>query len=936
MENGAVLGGRYTLRERIGAGGMGVVWRATDARLDRQVAVKLLSVPAGLTEGERARFLGMFVREARAAAALESSYIVPVFDHSADGDMPYLVMPLLSGRTLRELIDLYGPMEPARAAETAAQVCRALAAAHRAGIVHRDIKPPNVMVTAEGTVKVLDFGVAKFVGARTGAGYLTATADAPVGTLHYMAPERFTGRGDTGAGDLYSLGCTLYETLTGTTPFTGASAAVLMYSHVHEEVRPPSELRPGLGAAWDALLLRLLAKEPADRPDATTAATALDALTRPAPEATRPPAAAPTPPPTPTPTAAPSADAPSAATPGAEAPSEGVRPAATTSYVLAPPRRTGPAPAPPARRRLWLTAAAAVAAGALAATLAVTQPWRDTGGGGAAGGGGFDGTAGTVAPAAHPETLTEGTAADSRGPAPAVNGARRGGRVAVVESSLTTVDPGNAQAAGDVKLSQLAYRSLTGLKTLPDGTVRLVGDLADGPGAVSDGGRTWTFRLKPGLRYDTGEPVRAGDFAHAVERTLDPAFSADDDLMRRRLLGLSGAERMSGAELPSGAVGTPDDRTVVFHLAAPCADFGVALSGPSGVPVPRSWTGKPPSAQAPPTTGPYRITKADLSGGKGTVELARNPRWQPDSDPLRTAYPDRFTVESTGDASAAGKTLLSLAESGLPVMTFTGGPLGRDSVPADARLRTLTAPAWYARTYFVNTRRLTDPAVRKAVATAIPAGQVLRASGVSGTVTHHLLPPGVLGSRGFDVFRAGDDGDPAAARALLDGAGRTGQKLTVAYRSDQFHGAAQAEAVRQALEKAGFAVTLLAVAPEKFYQETASYDVFGSEALTASLPVGSSLLPDYFSTHSAQGLGHVNWSRLADAGVDGAVDEADAAPDIRTAGARWAAVDRRVMEQAAAVPVYVPTLAFTVSKSLHGLQTDGYGVSALRAYVAGG
>ncbi|MFC4331057.1 ABC transporter substrate-binding protein [Streptomyces andamanensis] len=897
MDNGAVLGGRYTLRERIGAGGMGVVWRATDARLDRQVAVKLLSVPAGLTEAERARFLGMFVREARAAAALESSYIVPVFDHSADGDTPYLVMPLLSGRTLRELLDTYGPMEPARAAETAAQVCRALVAAHRAGIVHRDIKPPNVMVTAEGTVKVLDFGVAKFVDARTGAGHLTATTDAPVGTLHYMAPERFTRGGDTGAGDLYSLGCTLYETLTGTTPFTGASAAVLMYSHVHEEVRRPSALRPGLGAVWDELLLRLLAKDPADRPDATAAATALDALARPAPEA---------------------------------APAT-----AATSYVLAPPRRTGPAPVRPARRRLWAAAAAAVAAGALAAALAVTQPWRDTGGSGAAGGG-FDGAAGTVAPAAHPETLTEGTAADSRGPAPAVNGARRGGRVAVVESSLTTVDPGNAQAAGDVKLSQLAYRSLTGLKTLPDGTVRLVGDLADGPGAASDGGRTWTFRLKPGLRYDTGEPVRAGDFAHAVERTLDPAFSTDDDLMRRRLLGLSGAERMSGAELPSGAVGTPDDRTVVFRLAAPCADFGVALSGPSGVPVPRSWTGKPPSAQAPPTTGPYKITKADLSGGKGTVELARNPRWQPDSDPLRTAYPDRFTVESTGDASTAGKTLLSLAESGVPVMTFTGGPLGRDSVPADARLRTLTAPAWYARSYFVNTRRLTDPAVRRAVATAIPAGQVLRASGVSGTVTHHLLPPGVVGSRGFDVFGAGDDGDPAAARALLDGAGRTGQKLTVAYRSDQFHGAAQAETVRQALKRAGFTVTLLAVAPEKFYQDTASYDVFGSEALTASLPVGSSLLPDYFSAHSAQGLGHVNWSRLADAGVDGAVDDADAAPDIRTAGARWAAVDRRVMEQAAAVPVYVPTLAFTVSKSLRGLQTDGYGVSALRACVQGG
>ncbi|WP_206188627.1 serine/threonine-protein kinase, partial [Streptomyces kanamyceticus] len=224
------------------------------------------------------RFLAMFVREARAAAALDSSYIVPVFDHGSADGVPYLVMPLLSGRTVGELVLEAGPLAPERVAAISAQVCRALATAHRAGIVHRDIKPANVMVTDEGTVKVLDFGIAKFLDATSTAGYLTGTADAPVGTLHYMAPERFTRGTDDGRCDVYSLGCMVHELLTGRPPFDADSAAALMHGHVYETPDPPSVRRPELAPAWDDLVGRMLAKQPGDRPDAQGAGDALENL----------------------------------------------------------------------------------------------------------------------------------------------------------------------------------------------------------------------------------------------------------------------------------------------------------------------------------------------------------------------------------------------------------------------------------------------------------------------------------------------------------------------------------------------------------------------------------------------------------------------------------------------------------------------------------
>ncbi|MFE9680659.1 protein kinase [Streptomyces sp. NPDC006285] len=665
-----VLDGRYTLTERIGAGGMGVVWRARDARLDRQVAVKLLSLPPD-TEGGRERLLAMFGREARAAAALDSSYIVPVFDHGTDGEVPYLVMPLLSGRTLRELL-AEGLPAPERVAVLAAQVCRALATAHRAGVVHRDIKPANVMVTDEGMVKVLDFGIATFLDATTD-GRLTSTTDSPVGTLLYMAPERFTRGADDGRTDVYALGCTVYEMLTGAPPFDSASAPALMHSHVYETPQRPSARRPGLAPEWDELVGRMLAKPVAERPTAEQARETLDRLTLPASARAASGGPART-----SPEQRDSVPAPPARELAADAAAPGHH---TTSYLLAPPRpRQPPTAPPPARRRgrrlVW-AGAPAVAAALVAALLVVQSFGGDDGGSGESGPRGAKG--GTVARVAKTETLTLGSAADSKGPAPAVRGADRGGTVTVLEpGNISTVDPGNSWSGGERVISRLVHRSLTALKTLPDGSVRLVGD---------------------------------------------------------------------------------------------------------------------------------------------------------------------------------------------------------------------------------------------------------------GVATHHLMPQGMPGSRDFDLYGAGAHGDPAAARALLAEAGETDYPLTLAHATAADE--ARAKAVKKGLDRAGFRVTLKNVDVSDLYENVAKgeYDLVRLPMNMSGLPLASAYLPDSFDGRHTYPTTN-NFSRLDSAAVDSAIDEANATADVAAAGEKWSTVDRRVMEQAAAVPVYVPVRTFLHSSRLKGLQVDLDGLSPLNAYVS--
>ena len=233
---GVVLGGRYRLVGRIASGGMGTVWEARDETLERPMAVKVLN--EGLADDPR--FAERFRREARSAAGLSHPNIAGVFDYGEDDGRPYIVMELIDGEDLAERLARVGQLDPQQAATIGAEVATALAHAHGAGIVHRDVKPANVMLTREGEVKVTDFGIAAPLEGSTG---LTMTGSV-MGTSRYISPEQAAGERATPASDVYSLGVVLYETLAGAPPFVRESPVATALAHLHDQPQPVRELRP--------------------------------------------------------------------------------------------------------------------------------------------------------------------------------------------------------------------------------------------------------------------------------------------------------------------------------------------------------------------------------------------------------------------------------------------------------------------------------------------------------------------------------------------------------------------------------------------------------------------------------------------------------------------------------------------------------------------
>ncbi|MDX1893258.1 protein kinase domain-containing protein [Mycolicibacterium sp. 050158] len=266
---GIVLDRRYRVDAMIATGGMSSVYRGLDLRLDRPVACKVMD---SRYAGDR-QFLERFQREARAVARLKDPGLVAVYDQGLDGQHPFLVMELVEGGTLRELLRERGPMPPHAVAAVLAPILGGLAAAHRAGLVHRDVKPENVLISDDGEVKIADFGLVRAVAEAK----ITSTS-VILGTAAYLSPEQ-VGTGDAGPGsDVYAVGVLAYELLTGTTPFTGDSALAVAYRRMDNDVPPPSAAIAGVPRQFDDLVARATRRRPEDRyADAAAMATALQA-----------------------------------------------------------------------------------------------------------------------------------------------------------------------------------------------------------------------------------------------------------------------------------------------------------------------------------------------------------------------------------------------------------------------------------------------------------------------------------------------------------------------------------------------------------------------------------------------------------------------------------------------------------------------------------
>jgi len=270
---GRVLADRYAVGELLGRGGMAEVFGGTDRILDRPIAIKVL----GSWLAHDATFVERFRREALAAARVSHPNLVAVYDAGAEDGTPYIVMERVPGETLAEALGREGRLEPARAARIAAEVARALGVAHAAGIVHRDVKPGNVMVTPDGRTKLMDLGIARSLDGET-----ITRASTVLGTAGYVSPEQVRGERVDARSDLYSLGCVLYETVTGRPPFEADNPVAVAYRHIHEDPALPSEVVPGLPPSIDAVTRRAMAKDPEGRfASADELAAALEDATAP-------------------------------------------------------------------------------------------------------------------------------------------------------------------------------------------------------------------------------------------------------------------------------------------------------------------------------------------------------------------------------------------------------------------------------------------------------------------------------------------------------------------------------------------------------------------------------------------------------------------------------------------------------------------------------
>jgi len=258
-----LLGGRYAVGEMIGTGGMADVFIGNDTRLNRKVAIKVLRRDLARDPS----FVARFRKEALAAGGLNHSGIVSVYDSGEENNSPYIVMELITGESLRQLLQK-GLIPQARALEIVEGILQALEYSHKEGIVHRDIKPGNIMITDSGDIKVMDFGIAR---ATDDIGATMTNTWNVVGTAQYLSPEQATGEMADGRSDLYSLGCLMYELLTGRPPFTGDTPVSIAYQHVSSPVTPASQVKPGLSTDIDRMLEVVLSKDPNNRYQDATA-----------------------------------------------------------------------------------------------------------------------------------------------------------------------------------------------------------------------------------------------------------------------------------------------------------------------------------------------------------------------------------------------------------------------------------------------------------------------------------------------------------------------------------------------------------------------------------------------------------------------------------------------------------------------------------------
>jgi peptide/nickel transport system substrate-binding protein len=502
--------------------------------------------------------------------------------------------------------------------------------------------------------------------------------------------------------------------------------------------------------------------------------------------------------------------------------------------------------------------------------------------------------------------------------------AEQGGTLHLLSTSKEiSLDPAKSQNLGTSTI-HLVLRGLTSWKTSPDKAAEIVPDLATDTGKASDGGKTWTYTLKPGLKYADGSPIVAADIKYGVERSFAPELSGGLGYHKALLVGgdkYTGPYK--GKELAS--IETPDDSTIVFKLSKSFGDWPWIVSMPAFSPVPKKADTDPAHyGEKPVASGPYQV-KSYAPGSK--LELERNPNWDKASDPARTGLPDSIVFDMGLQADVVNQRLI--ADSGDDKFAATTGT----SVPAAliprvtgdpaVKARLATSPSGALEYLAMNNKRpgLANPAVRKAIQYAVDKQAVQVAEGgpeYGGEIATTLITPGMDGYSKYDLYPAPPAGDPEKAKSMLAAAGVKNLSLVIAADADNTK---SAEAIQQGLKRAGITVTI------KPYDSATLTDVVTGPKGDYDLAV-SSWLPDFPSAigniqplfaSSEIGNGGYNLSRYSNPKVDSAIAAATGEADPAKAAAQWGALDKQILADSPLVPLIYARNAF-----LHGSKVQNF------------
>ncbi|MGW2402730.1 ABC transporter substrate-binding protein [Kitasatospora sp. NPDC001664] len=510
----------------------------------------------------------------------------------------------------------------------------------------------------------------------------------------------------------------------------------------------------------------------------------------------------------------------------------------------------------------------------------------------------------------HPNIVV-GTAADSQGPAKPVEGAKAGGTVKNIErDDYEHLDPAQVYSNTGSNFSLLITRGLTGYKQ-EGNTVKLVGDLATDTGVASDGGKTWTFKLKDGVKWETGDAITSADVKHSIERSFAPFITQGATYVQRWLTEedyrKAYAGPYDGKHLDN--VTTPDEKTIVFKFAKPHADFNYAMAMTTYGVVSQKGDTKEEYDKKPVSSGPYKIVNRVTDK---SLSLERNTNWDAKTDPIRHAYPDKWNFEFGYQAIPATDKLLA-ADKGEDVntMSFYSGVAGDrlQKVLDDASVkdRLVKGESPYADYYYINNKKVTDLKVRQALNYAWPHQQIRTTEGgpATGTYSTTLLNPSVAGFQDYDLFgkKEKPTGDPEKSKALLKEAGKENYKIVYAYNNTPNQQKVSV-VIEDALKKAGFEVVLKPIDTKTWYDEISKvdkqFDVFWG-GWGADWPNASTVLPVLFDGRLIQD-GSNNYANFNDPEVNAEIDRILDLADLNEQNKAWGALDKKIMEKAALIP----------------------------------